>query len=214
MANEKADEPVTRYSIIEAVLRVKNGFSFSFDMEKTIWTIGHSTRTADDFLKILAAFGIELLVDVRRFPASRRLPHFSRTNLENFLEKENIAYKHIEALGGMRKPLKDSKNTAWKNASFRGYADYMETPVFDAAIVQLEELALQRRTAYMCAEAVWWSCHRALISDYLKTRGWTVIHITSAKSSMEHPYTKAAKLTKGRLDYTQGITELNFPGEE
>ena len=169
--------------------------------EKYIWTIGHSTHTFDKLVQMLNSFGIEQLVDVRRFPGSRRYPYFSKESLECELPGNGIAYIHIEALGGRRKAVKDSVNTAWKNESFRGYADYMETPEFEKTIRQLEQLAEQKRTVYMCSEAVWWSCHRSLISDYLKMNGWRVWHILAAGKEQEHPYSSPAKVVDGKLSY-------------
>ncbi len=168
---------------------------------KTIWTIGHSTRSAHEFLTLLKNFNIELLADIRSFPTSKRLPHFNKEPLEALLVKNNIKYLHIRDLGGRRKALADSANTAWQHSAFRGYADYMETEAFKSAIQQLEAFAAQQHTAYMCAEAVWWSCHRALVSDFLKARGWTVMHILQEGRSQEHPYTKAARIVNGNLSY-------------
>ena len=171
--------------------------------EKEIWTIGHSTHQPEVFLKILESFAIELLVDVRRHPGSRRLPHFNKASLEKWLPQQQVEYLHLEDLGGRRKAMKDSHNTAWRLASFRGYADYMETDTFKKAAEILQELASGKRTAYMCSEAVWWSCHRSLISDYLKVRDWKVIHIMAAGKSMEHPYTKPAQVVDGELSYRE-----------
>ncbi|WP_019948929.1 DUF488 domain-containing protein [Hymenobacter aerophilus] len=155
----------------------------------TIWTIGHSTRTPEEFLAALNSFEIELLVDVRRYAGSRKFPHFNPTELAAYLPAAGIAYEPMVALGGRRKPRPDSANTVWRSDSFRGYADYSETPPFAEALTQLAALAEQRRTAYMCSEAVWWRCHRAIISDYLKAGGWTVMHIMKAGVAVEHPFT-------------------------
>jgi uncharacterized protein (DUF488 family) len=167
-----------------------------------IWTIGHSTRTEKEFLELLQSCDIKLLVDVRTLPGSRRYPHFNQENLVKSLEQQGIRYQHIPELGGRRKPRPDSINTAWRNESFRGYADYMETAGFKNALSQLESLAAHERTAYMCSEAVWWKCHRALISDALKAKGWTVLHISDKKKTQEHPYTKPAKEIQGKLFYS------------
>src|SRR5690606_15401017 len=156
-------------------------------------TLGHSTRTQEEFLELLQAFGIEQLVDVRRYPGSRKYPHFNKEHLEVTLPRHQIAYEHLEDLGGRRKVNKDSKNLAWRLISFRGYADHMETPTFRTAADKLQEMAKAKRIAYMCSEAVWWSCHRALISDYLKLRGWQVNHIMGPNNAPEHPYTKPAR---------------------
>ncbi|MGN6616964.1 MAG: DUF488 domain-containing protein [Ilyomonas sp.] len=168
---------------------------------KIIWTIGHSTRSIEDFIALLKQYKIELLVDIRRFPGSKKFPHFNKDALCNSLQKAGINYQHIEALGGRRNINPQSKNTAWHNASFRSYADYMETSDFKNGITFLEQLALQRPTAYMCSEAVWWRCHRSLVSDYLKTRGWQVMHIMDNGKAEEHPYTSVAKVVQGNLFY-------------
>jgi uncharacterized protein (DUF488 family) len=167
----------------------------------TLWTIGHSTRAFDDFLALLHAHHIGLLADVRTHPGSRRFPHFNQDALAAALERDGLRYTHLPDLGGRRKPRKDSRNTAWRNDSFRGYADYMETPEFSAGLDRLIELAAETPTAIMCSEAVWWRCHRGLISDALKSRGHTVLHIEDAKQPKEHPYTSAAKIIDGRLSY-------------
>ncbi|MFC5270254.1 DUF488 family protein [Adhaeribacter terreus] len=156
-----------------------------------IWTIGHSTRSQEDFLETLLSFGIEALADVRRFPGSRKYPQFNAGALENYLPETGIAYQPFPELGGRRKPNPDSKNTIWTSASFRAYADYTETTAFAEGISRLTELAVAKRTAYMCSEAVWWRCHRALISDYLKERNWKVMHIMKAGDAREHPFTAA-----------------------
>jgi uncharacterized protein (DUF488 family) len=143
----------------------------------------------EEFLAILRSFDIEVLADVRHYPGSRKFPHFNKTELEISLPKEGIAYLPLPELGGRRKPRPDSVNTAWRNEAFRGYADYMETEAFSQGISELTGAALLKRTAYMCSEAVWWRCHRALISDHLKARGWKVMHIMKEASANEHPFT-------------------------
>ena len=155
----------------------------------TVWTVGHSTRSAEEFGQILLAHGIEVLVDVRSFPGSRRYPQFNREALAASLKQIGIDYKHEPRLGGRRKPRPDSHNTAWKNASFRAYADHMETEEFRSGIKDLLELAENGRTAVMCAEALWWRCHRRLISEYLNTEGHAVIHILDQNKTQEHPVT-------------------------
>jgi uncharacterized protein (DUF488 family) len=170
-------------------------------MKTSIWTIGHSTRSADEFTQILVAHEIGALVDVRSFPGSRRYPHFNKPELSNTLQLRGIEYLHNPQLGGRRRPTIDSKNTAWKNASFRAYADHMETEEFKKGIEALLELSRTKRTAIMCAEALWWRCHRSLISDYLKANGIEVIHILGAKKTEEHPYTTAARIVDGQLSY-------------
>ncbi len=168
-----------------------------------IWTIGHSTRAIREFLELLTLNGIEALADVRRFPASRKYPHFNQKELSNSLAKIGVEYLPLPELGGRRQPQAHSQNTAWRSDSFRGYADYMETMEFHAGIERLLETARQKRTAIMCAEAVWWRCHRALIADYLKAQGIDVIHIMNEKKNESHPYTSAARLKGGKLSYVQ-----------
>jgi uncharacterized protein (DUF488 family) len=166
-----------------------------------IWTIGHSTRDLSEFIQLLKSFNIEVLADIRAFPGSRRYPHFNKESLSRALPDEGIRYVHFPDLGGRRKPDPNSKNTAWRHASFRGYADYMQTPAFHEAIEQLQEIALSKRLAYMCSEAMWWKCHRSLVSDYLKAKGWKVMHIMDKGKSTEHPYTSPAKPVQGELFY-------------
>ena len=155
----------------------------------TVWTVGHSTRSGEEFAQILVAHGIKVLVDVRSFPGSRRYPQFNRAALAESLQQVGIEYKHEPRLGGRRTPRKDSHNTAWKNASFRAYADHMESEEFRRGVEDLLEVAANARTAVMCAEALWWRCHRRLISDYLKTEGHGVIHILDQNKTQEHPVT-------------------------
>lgn len=167
----------------------------------TIWTVGHSTRTAEKFVEMLLAHEIKVLVDVRSFPGSRRLPQFNKAELAESLSRVGIEYRHEPRLGGRRTPRADSHNTAWQNPSFRAYADHMETEVFRRGVEELLEVAANERTAVMCAEAVWWRCHRSLIADYLKAEGHTVMHITDRHKSEEHPFTSAAMIVKGKLSY-------------
>ena len=155
----------------------------------TVWTVGHSTRSEEEFAAILLAHRIQVLVDVRSFPGSRRLPQFNRAALAESLREVGIEYRHEPRLGGRRKPRPDSHNTAWKNASFRAYADHMESEEFRNGVKDLLELAAQGRTAVMCAEALWWRCHRRLIADYLKIEGHAVIHILDKNKTQEHPVT-------------------------
>jgi uncharacterized protein (DUF488 family) len=175
---------------------------------KSIWTIGHSVHGISQFIDMLSAFNIESVADIRRFPGSRRYPHFNKEALMRSLAERNIAYEHFEDLGGRRTPSKDSRNSAWRNAAFRGYADYMETEQFLHSFFGLEERAVKQRTAYMCSEAVWWSCHRALLSDLFKSRGWAVLHILSTSKADEHPWTKPARVVDNKLTYAE--SSLNF----
>jgi uncharacterized protein (DUF488 family) len=169
--------------------------------EITVWTIGHSTRTAEKFEEILLAHEIRVLVDVRTFPGSRRYPQFNKAELAESLAGVQIEYRHEPRLGGRRMPRADSHNTGWKNASFRGYADHMETEEFRRGVEGLLEVAAGERTVIMCAEAVWWRCHRSLISDYLRAEGHTVLHIVDKYKTKEHPFTPAAMIVKGKLSY-------------
>lgn len=169
----------------------------------TIWTIGHSTHSLDELVSMLHSFQIELLTDIRSFPGSRRYPHFNKGALEVSLPQNNVEYAHIINLGGRRKANPDSANTGWRHVAFRGYADYMETDDFKAGINELQKLAGKERTAYMCSEAVWWRCHRSLVSDYLKLKGWTVIHIMGIAKSEEHRYTAPARIVNGKLIYKE-----------
>ena len=183
-----------------------------------IWTVGHSTRTIDEFVSLLMANEIKILADVRAWPGSKRYPQFNKDALAESLSAHGIRYEHFPELGGKRKSKPDSRNTAWRNASFRGYADYMETEEFQKGIERL--LALTRsdglgspesfrgweavtpcRIAIMCAEAVWWRCHRSLIADCLKARGVEVLHILGASKVELHPYTPAARIMNGELSY-------------
>ncbi|MBX3252511.1 MAG: DUF488 domain-containing protein [Chitinophagaceae bacterium] len=170
--------------------------------EHIIYTIGHSTHSLDDFIAMLQSFAIKNLVDIRGLPGSRKFPQFDKENLEQSLEEYGIQYTHLKELGGRRKVHKDSKNTRWRNASFRGYADYMETKAFEKGIEELEAIALQAPTAYMCAEAVWWRCHRSMVSDYLKAKGWVVQHIMAIGKSEEHAYTSPARVVGDRVFYS------------
>jgi uncharacterized protein (DUF488 family) len=168
----------------------------------TLWTIGHSTRDAEAFAALLHEAGIALVADVRRFAGSRRHPQFSGEAMSRWLPAAGIDYLPLPALGGRRPPRPDSPNTAWRNAAFRGYADYMATPGYVHARDVLAAVAAERRTAVMCAEALWWQCHRGLIADDFKSRGWEVLHLLAPGRCEPHPYTAAARIVDGRLDYS------------
>jgi len=168
---------------------------------EAVWTIGHSTRSGDELISLLQACGIKSLGDVRRFPASRRHPQFNRSALESSIAEASMHYAWFEALGGRRSARKDSHNTAWRNASFRGYADYMESEAFETAIAQLLDSASRQRTVIMCAEQAWQQCHRGLIADFLKARGIEVLHIRWNGSIEPHPFTAAARIVNGQLSY-------------
>jgi uncharacterized protein (DUF488 family) len=183
-----------------------------------IWTIGHSTRAIDEFISLLEEIAIKLLADVRAWPGSKRYPQFNEA-LAKSLTAHGIRYEHFPELGGKRKSKPDSRNTAWRNASFRGYADYMETEQFQKGVERLlafarsDDLGSPRNEhdgwedvtpcaiAIMCAEAVWWRCHRSLIADYLKARGVEVLHVLGANKVEPHPYTSAARIVNGELGY-------------
>lgn len=169
--------------------------------DKTIYTIGHSNRSLEDFISMLQSFRVGLLADIRLLPGSRKYPHFDKEQLEQSLPAAGIRYMHFPNLGGRRKAQKDSKNIAWRHTAFRGYADYMETAAFEEAIKELENEAFKTTTAYMCSEAVWWSCHRSLVSDQLKATGWQVMHIMDQEKAKEHPYTAPARIVDGKLTY-------------
>ena len=167
----------------------------------TIWTIGHSTRPIGEFIDALNAHGITRVVDVRRFAGSRAFPQYNPPALQRSLARAGITYSALAALGGRRRPSPDSPHTAWRNDAFRGYADYMDTADFAAGADALAALAVDDRVAVMCAEAVWWRCHRSMIADYFKAKGWTVLHIQGMGEAKEHPYTSVAEIRNGRLTY-------------
>jgi uncharacterized protein (DUF488 family) len=171
-----------------------------------ILSIGHSTHSIDEFLAMLAAHGVEQLCDIRTIPKSRRNPQFNREELAASCASVNIAYVHMAGLGGLRHPRKDSINTAWQNAGFRGYADYMQTPEFSQSLGELTALASTRQTAIMCAEAVPWRCHRSLVADALTARGIPVEHIMSVKSRKPHSYTPYARVEGFRVTYPSLIS--------
>jgi len=168
----------------------------------TIYTIGHSTRSISIFLDMLNSFGIKILADIRRLPGSRKFPQFDKDNLKISLQERGIQYIYLCDLGGRRKAKKDSKNIRWNNPSFRGYADYMETIEFKNAIIHLEHIALEAPTVYMCSEAVWWRCHRSMVSDDLKAKGWTVLHIMATGKVQEHKYTAPARIVDDNVFYS------------
>jgi uncharacterized protein (DUF488 family) len=173
----------------------------------SFWTIGHSTLSIEELIERLRSFDIALLADVRSFPGSRRYPHFNKENLSAALADAGICYEHLRELGGRRRPRPDSLNMIWRNESFRGYADYMETEGFREGIERLLELAANQRVAIMCSEAVWWRCHRSMISDYLKAKGIDVMHIMGEGKAEPHPYTSAARVVDGELSYRGVLSE-------
>jgi uncharacterized protein (DUF488 family) len=167
----------------------------------TIFTIGHSTRTADELLVLLDAYGVNALTDIRTIPRSRRHPHFSANALAGFLPEHGIRYVHLPALGGLRKPRPDSVNGAWRESGFRGYADYMQTPEFAAAVDSLLVLAARDQVAIMCAEAKWWQCHRRLVADALVARHVEVRHILSLREAPRHELTPFARVAGNQVQY-------------
>lgn len=179
------------------------GYSYVNNMaaDITIFTIGHSTRPIEEFISILKAFDIKLVADVRTIPKSRFNPQFNSDVLKKSLKNHHIDYVHMAGLGGLRHPKKDSPNTAWKNASFRGFADYMQTEAFKNSLTTLIETAEKQHTAIMCAEAVPWRCHRSLIGDALLVRGIKVVNIMSESTIREHNLTPWAKVNGKRIIY-------------
>ena len=168
----------------------------------TLYTIGHSTRTLDELVSALKAHGIEILVDIRAFPMSRRLPHFNRESLEVELPKHGLRYTWMKSLGGYRKKTReDSPHTALRNATFRNYADYTLTPEFEEAAAELLGLAEQAPTAYMCAERVYFRCHRMIVSDWLVAHGHEVLHISAEGPTRAHKLTSEARVIEGKMIY-------------
>ena len=170
-------------------------------LPQRIWTVGHSTRTSEAFVALLQHHGVQAIADVRRFPGSRRLPQFMAANLEASLAQHGIAYEWIEALGGRRRASPGPNTTAWRNSSFRGYAEHLETDEFRDGLQRLISLAERQPTAMMCAEVLWWRCHRSMVSDVLKLRGIEVLHIQDEQRVTGHPYTSPARLVDGELTY-------------
>jgi uncharacterized protein (DUF488 family) len=188
------------------------GFTGASAADKlTVLTIGHSTRTIEEFLLILQAHGVHRLIDVRTIPKSRRVPQFNSGALAASLREQGIEYGHLPTLGGLRQPKKNSINTAWRNASFRGYADYMVTEEFREGLKRLLELARAKRTAIICAEAVPWRCHRSLIGDALLARGLHVEDIISATSARPHEMTSFAKVGGLDIVYPEDAAQAKLP---
>jgi len=170
-----------------------------------VWTIGHSNRTFGEFRDLLRAAGIEQAVDVRRYPASRKWPHFGAASLAAALPAGGIAYLPMPDLGGRRDARPDSPHTAWRNDAFRGYADFLDGAEAKAALARLEEAAGSRPTAFFCAEAVPWRCHRSLVADALTARGWTVLDILGPSSVRPHCLPDFARVEAGRVVYDAGV---------
>lgn len=183
-------------------------------MSDVLYTIGHSTHTAEEFAALLKTHGVAQLVDVRSIPKSRHCPQFNADVMAGWMEAAGLKYVPMKSLGGRRYSRKGSINTGWRNVSFRGYADYMGTPEFEAALGDLMKIARERTTAIMCAEAVPWRCHRSLIADALVVRGWEVLEIVGAAPAKPHKLTPFLRVVDGRLTYppleedAQGELEL------
>jgi uncharacterized protein (DUF488 family) len=176
-----------------------------------ILTVGHSNHDEDEFVELLRGAGVGLIADVRRYPGSRRQPHFERTALAAILLEAGIEYRWLgESLGGRRKPAPDSPNAAWESEQFRGYADHMASAEFGAGLATLEGLAREHRSAVMCAEAFWVRCHRRLIADALLARGWRVLHLGSNGRLKEHELTEFAVVEDGRVSYPARQTSLGL----
>lgn len=175
-------------------------------MAPTVWTIGHSTRTIDEFLAVLDAHRIEVVVDVRRFPGSRRLPHFQAEALEAALATHDMDYEWTPALGGRRRPDSASPNDGWRHPAFRAYADHVATEEFAAGLFDLLMIAHGLRTVVMCSEVLWWRCHRRIISDVVTSLGGEVLHIRDAGAAERHRLAAPARVVRGVLTYVSETT--------
>ena len=180
-------------------------------MTLTVWTVGHSTRSLPEFLAVLAPYGIEVIADVRRFPGSRRQPQYDEPALEAALRAAGIEYLSIPALGGRRRPASNTPNSAWRHTAFQAYADHLASEEFASGLFELLMLAWGLRTAVMCAEVLWWRCHRRMISDVLVFLGARVIHIMDAKSSQAHGLTAPARVAHGVLTYAPELLSVQLP---
>jgi uncharacterized protein (DUF488 family) len=176
-------------------------------VSRSVYTIGHSVRSFEEFVSLLRAHGVTAVADIRTVPKSRRHPHFAREALEAALPRAGVAYRHFPGLGGLRKPRRDSENGGWRHASFRGYADHMQTPAFESAIEALLAFAADHAVAVMCAEAKWWQCHRQLVADALVARGLEVRHIMSPREAAPHELTSFARVRDGRVTYPALLEE-------
>lgn len=173
-----------------------------------VFTVGHSTLPIERFLALLKAYGIERLVDIRTIPRSRHNPQFNEVELANSLSVEQIEYMHLQSLGGLRRPREDSPNGGWRNKSFRGYADYMQTTSFQNAVEQLIQMSRENRVAIMCAEAVPWRCHRSLVADALNARGVPAVEILSETSYRMHQLTSFARVEAEQITYPSDQARL------
>jgi uncharacterized protein (DUF488 family) len=169
-----------------------------------IFTVGHSNRSIEDFIAILEAHGVERILDVRRYPSSRKWPHFDAAALDRSLAEARIGYAGMPELGGRRRPRPDSPHTAWRDAAFRGYADFMDTPEFASGFARAAALAAERPSALMCAEALPWKCHRSLIADTFLARGWEVSEILSAREARPRRLPEFARTEGERVIYDGG----------
>lgn len=191
-----------------STFRKLNGYSYSMPVKinkskinPVIYTIGHSTRTIEEFISILKNYQVQLLADIRTMPGSNRVPQFNKENMKLSLEKAGIHYMHLKDLGGLRHTTKESVNTGWRNKSFRGFADYMQTSEFEKGVDHLTAMAKEQQTAIMCAEAVPWRCHRSLVGDALMIRGFDVRNIFSEKKVEVHKLTPFAKVDGLKIIY-------------
>ena len=175
-----------------------------------IWTVGHSMRSTEEFMGLLQAHSIQAVADVRRYPGSRRHPQFGQAALAETLANSNIEYIHFPELGGRRSAQADSPNTGWRQAAFRGYADYMMTEPFQTGLERLLAIGIRKRVALLCAEALWWRCHRGLIADALKAGGHVVRHISGPGKAEPHPFTSAARIVNGKLSYRAQTESLEL----
>lgn len=174
---------------------------FEIDSDQ-IFTIGYSTRSIAAFIELLNSHDIEMVIDIRTIPKSRYSPDFNKDDLKLFLKQAKIGYRHIKELGGLRHTSKHSTNTGWLNPSFRGFADYMETPAFQIGLEKLEKIVKKKRCVLMCAEGIPWRCHRSLIADALTIQKYKVFHIQSKKTAKGHKLTSFLKIKKGGLTYS------------
>jgi Protein of unknown function, DUF488 len=181
---------------------------------RRLFTVGHSTRSQDELLAVLAIAGVRAVADVRAFPSSRRHPHFNRGALEQWLPEAGIDYVHLAGLGGRREPVPGSINGGWRERAFQGYADHMASDEFVSGLARLEELAVSKPTAIMCAEVVWWRCHRRLIADAMTVRGWRVEHLGVGSDQAIHELPSFAVVEGGRLRYPPSQGELFGNGQE
>ncbi|HEX5035015.1 MAG TPA: DUF488 domain-containing protein [bacterium] len=180
-----------------------------------LWTIGHSTRSIEEFVGLLKSHGVDRVLDVRLLPGSRRYPHFNAEALAASLSQAGIDYRHLPNLGGRRKACPDSENLGWKNASFRGYADYMAIEGFRLALAEAMALATERPSALLCAEAVPWRCHRSLIGDALLAQGWEVLDIIGPGAAKPHRLTAFAKVEGEKVSYpAEGSAQKSLPFEK